>query len=163
MRIRPLRPFGPLPVVVALALLSALLLPPAARAQSDGADHEILRNASSVGKGLAGRGERLRTSAGPDPDTVYVGKSSTNHTAPDNYWNIYTGSYLPGINAATNALWDWDNTAGPHAADSLQGWGPPRGQNNSTGGLPPQGQFESGRGRAPCQHARHRSGAPAAA
>src|SRR2546430_4125132 len=119
---------------VAFACLFALVLPAAARAQSDG-DHEVLRNASLVHKLIASRARHLGTSAGPDPDTVYVGKSFTNHTAPDNYWNIYTGSYLPGVNSATNAVWDWDNSVGIQAADSLQGWWPLHRQYNSTGGL----------------------------
>src|ERR1041385_9192197 len=135
MRIRPLRPFRPRLAAVALAPVAALLVPHAARAQSDGVDHEVLRNGSLVHKLIAARGARLGASAGPDPDTVYIGKSSTNHTAPDNYWNVYTGTYLPGINAATNAFWGWDNTAGIQAADSLQGWWPLRRQYNSTGGL----------------------------
>jgi hypothetical protein len=70
-----------------------------------------------------------------DPDTVYVGKSFTNHTAADNYWNIYTGSYLPGVNDPNNAFWDWDNSTGIQAADSLQGWWPLHRQYNSAGGL----------------------------
>src|SRR5262249_20501799 len=94
-----------------------------------------LRNAQMVQKLLAARTHRRGVSAGPDPDTVYVGKSYTNHTAPDNYWNVYVGTYRPGTNDPNNAMWDWDNTVGIQAPDSLQGWWPERRQYNSTGGL----------------------------
>ena len=77
----------------------------------------------------------LRGSAGADPDTVYVGKSYANHTSPDNYWNLYVGTYRPGTNAANNALWDWDNNAGIQAPDSLQGWWPYEREYLGTGGL----------------------------
>jgi len=94
-----------------------------------------LQNAKMVKQMLSSRAGRLGVSAGPDPDTVYIGKSNTNHTAADNYWNIYTGSYLPGVVNATNAFWGWDNSVGIQAADSLQGWWPLRRQYNSAGGL----------------------------
>src|SRR5690242_12468374 len=110
-------------------------LPVSARAQDDGTPGEVLRNAQLVKQLTASRAHRLGVSAGPDPDTVYVGKSFTNHTAPDNYWNIYTGTYRPGTNAANNALWDWDNTVGIQAPDSLMGWWPTHRQYNKTGGL----------------------------
>src|SRR5262249_32904412 len=77
----------------------------------------------------------LGISAGPDPDTVYVGKSHTNHVAPDNYWNLYTGTYRPGTVDASNALWDWDNSVGTQAADSLMGWWPVRRPYDVTAGL----------------------------
>jgi hypothetical protein len=105
------------------------------RAQSDASGEPVLRTATQAHDLVAARAARLGTSAGPDPDTVYVGKSFTNHLAPDNYWNLYTGTYRPGTNAASNALWDWDNTVGTQAADSLEGWWPVRRQYNSTGGL----------------------------
>src|SRR5215470_10801873 len=100
--------------LIAASILTAVLVVLAApvRAQDDGSPGEVLRNAQFVQKLLHSRAHRLGVSAGPDPDTVYVGKSYTNHTAPDNYWNLYTGTYRPGVNAATNALWDWDNTVG---------------------------------------------------
>src|SRR2546423_4911663 len=94
-----------------------------------------LQNAKMVKQMLSSRAGRLGVSAGPDPDTVYIGKSSTNHTAADNYWNIYTGTYLPGVNNTTNAFWGWDNSVGIQAADLLQGWWPLRRQYNSAGGL----------------------------
>src|SRR6185503_11930542 len=122
---------------VAAAILSGALgaLSQPARAQDDAAPGEVLRNAQIVKRFLGSRAQRLGTSAGPDPDTVYVGKSYSNHVAPGNYWNIYTGTYRPGTGAPTNALWDWDNTAGLQAPDSLQGWWPIREQYTATGGL----------------------------
>src|SRR5262249_54787979 len=124
-------------VLPALALLASLAVVPApVRAQStDAPAGEVLRNAQQVRKLLGSRAARLGTSAGPDPDTVYVGKSFTNHTGPENYWNIYTGSYRPGLNDATNALWDWDNSVGIQAPDSLHGWTPYQREYNTTGGL----------------------------
>jgi hypothetical protein len=94
-----------------------------------------LSNAKMARQLLTSRAARLGVSAGPDPDTVYVGKSYTNHTAADNYWNIFVGDYLPGTATATNALWDFDNSVGIQAPDSLHGWWPMRRQYNSTGGL----------------------------
>jgi len=82
-----------------------------------------------IARAPAGRVGRAR------PDTVYVGKSFTNHTAPDNYWNIYIGDYLPGTNRHHERALDWDNTAGIQAADSLEGWWPYQREYNSTGGL----------------------------
>src|SRR5689334_14585043 len=105
------------------------------RAQDDGAPGEVLRNAQLVRQLTASGAHRLGVSAGPDPDTVYVGKAFTNHTGPQNYWNIYTGTYRPGTPNANNALWDWDSSVGVQAADSLMGWWPVRRQYNSTGGL----------------------------
>jgi len=124
-----------LSVASVLAAAALYLAAPAVRAQDDGTPGEVLRNAALVKQLTASRAHRLGTSAGPDPDTVYVGKSFTNHTAPDNYWNVYTGTYLPGPNLATNAFWDWDNTVGIQAPDSLMGWWPLRRQYNKTGGL----------------------------
>src|SRR5580765_1661498 len=120
MRIRPR---------LAAAVLQLLcFVPLVSRAQSDNGSEPVLRNARQVLELARSRAHRLGTSAGPDPDTVYVGKSATNFTAPDNYWNIHTGTYLPGTGVATNALWDWDNSVGIQAPDSLHGWWPLRRQ-----------------------------------
>jgi hypothetical protein len=121
---------------VALLLLmgAAAMLATSAFAQSDDVGLK-LQNAKMVKELMRSRASQLGVSAGPDPDTVFVGKSYTNHTAPDNYWNIYVGDYLPGTNTATNAFWDWDNSVGIQAADSLHGWWPAHRQYNSTGGL----------------------------
>jgi hypothetical protein len=118
-----------------LLLVLVSLFPVVVRAQSDASGEPILRTATQAHDLILARAARLGTSAGPDPDTVYVGKSFTNHLAPDNYWNLYTGTYRPGTSAANNALWDWDNSVGTQAPDSLEGWWPVRRQYNSTGGL----------------------------
>ena len=122
---------------IASLILSIVVagLPRPALAQDDGSASPVLRNAPLVKQLLGARAHRLGVSAGPDPDTVYVGKSYTNHTGPQNYWNIYTGTYLPGLASGTNALWDWDNTVGIQAPDSLMGWWPVHRQYNSAGGL----------------------------
>jgi hypothetical protein len=123
--------------VISCLILLTVLSPLPARAQSEsGVDgNPVLRNARQVLELVRSRAHRLGTSAGPDPDTVYVGRSFTDHTAPDNYWNVYTGTYLPGVNVATNAFWGWDNSVGSQAPDSLAGWWPLRRQYNSSGGL----------------------------
>jgi hypothetical protein len=124
--------------VAATFLVLALAFPARpARAQVDGSGEpgEVLRNGKFVRQLLASRAHRLHASAGPDPDTVFVGKSYTNHSGPGNYWNVYTGDYLPGVNRSTNAIWDWDNSVGIQAADSLQGWWPYYREYNQTGGL----------------------------
>ncbi|HET9651083.1 MAG TPA: hypothetical protein VFP36_02775, partial [Usitatibacter sp.] len=121
---------------VALLLMVGAAAMVASSAFAQGEDLGIkLQNAKLVKQLVASRAARLGVSAGPDPDSVYVGKSAANHTGPTNYWNIYTGTYLPSIVNTTNAIWDWDNSVGIQAADSLQGWWPLRRQYNSTGGL----------------------------
>ncbi len=121
---------------VALLLLigAAAMVASNAFAQADDLGIKLV-NAKMVKEQINSRASRLGVSAGPDPDSVYVGKSFTNHTAADNYWNIYTGNYFPGTNDPTNAFWDWDNSVGIQAADSLQGWWPLHRQYNSAGGL----------------------------
>ena len=120
---------------VALLLIGALaMVATSAFAQSDDVGLKLV-NAKMAKELMRSRASRLGVSAGPDPDTVYVGKSYTNHTAPDNYWNVYVGDYLPSINNANNAFWDWDNSVGIQAPDSLHGWWPTHRQYNSTGGL----------------------------
>ena len=131
------------PRLAAIVLTIVLFVPFTARAQSETGGEPILRNARQVRELVASRVQRLGTSAGPDPDTVYVGKSFTDHTAPDNYWNIHTGTYLPGVNVATNTMWGWDNTVGIQAPDSLQGWWPLRRQYNQAGGLTLHGRSAS--------------------
>ena len=122
-------------LAVTLSSLLLLILPLAVSAQTDAGGEPVLRNAAQVLSLIRSRAHRLGTSAGADPDTVYLGKSFTNHTAPDNYWNLYTGTYRPGTNDPNNALWDWENTIGIQAPDSMQGWWPQRRQYNATGGL----------------------------
>src|SRR5215471_15079863 len=84
--------------LVALLLLvgAAAMWASSAFAQDDPAGIKLM-NSHMAKEILSSRAARLGTSAGPDPDSVYVGKSFSNHVAADNYWNIYTGSYLPGI------------------------------------------------------------------
>ena len=121
---------------VALLLMVGAAAMVASSAFAQGEDLGLkLQNAKMVKDLVSSRAARLSVSAGPDPDTVYVGKSATNFTAADNYWNIHTGTYLPGLNLASNTMWNWDNTVGIQAADSLQGWWPLRRAYNSTGGL----------------------------
>ena len=93
------------PTLCSLVLVHGLAGPVLAQVEGR-IDGETLRNGQLVRKLLAGRSSSLATSAGPDPDTVYIGKSATNHTAPDNYWNIYVGTYRPGVNDPNNAVWD---------------------------------------------------------
>ena len=123
------------PFVALLCLIgAAAMVASSAFAQTEDLGIKMV-NAKMAKELLQSRAARLSVSAGPDPDTVYVGKSFSNHTAPDNYWNIFTGDYLPGINSPTNAFWDWDNSVGIQAPDSLQGWWPLHRQYNSAGGL----------------------------
>src|SRR5436190_758714 len=123
------------PFVASLLLIgAAAMLATSAFAQQDDQGIKLV-NAKMAKELLSSRAHNLGVSAGPDPDTVYVGKSYANHVAADNYWNIYTGDYLPTTNRTTNAFWDWDNSVGIQAADSLHGWWPIREQYNATGGL----------------------------
>lgn len=86
------------------------------------------------------RAQRLRVSAGPDPDTVWFGYSHTDHwNASNNYWNLYTGVNLPTqAENLNNAIWDWDRLgilASHGVGDSLAGWWPTRRVYTTTGGL----------------------------
>jgi hypothetical protein len=118
-----------------LALPLALLVAAGAAAADEAPESPLVRNAQLVKQLTASRAQRIGVAAGPDPDTVYVGKSFTNHTGPQNYWNIYTGTYRPGTLDPNNAVWDWDNSVGSQAADSLHGWWPIRRQYNATASL----------------------------
>src|SRR5262245_3642411 len=122
-------------VAAALVLVANACATPVGAQEEGRVEGQILRNAQMAKELLRARASRLGASAGPDPDTVYVAKSHTDHTAPDNYWNLYRGTYRPGTNDPNNAIWDWDNSVGIQAADSLHGWWPIRRQYNSTGGL----------------------------
>src|SRR5262249_35316416 len=123
------------PFVALLLLIGAVaMLAGSAFAQSDDLGIKLV-NAKMAKELMSSRASRLGSSSIFSPDTVYVGKSFTNHTGPGNYWNIYVGDYLPGTLTATNAFWDWDNSVGIQAADSLHGWWPVHRQYNSTGGL----------------------------
>jgi len=86
------------------------------------------------------RAQRLRVSAGPDPDTVWFGYSHSDHwNASNNYWNLYTGTNYPTTAVQPgNAIWDWDNLgilASHGVGDSLAGWWPTRRVYTITGGL----------------------------
>ncbi|MBK7368099.1 MAG: hypothetical protein IPJ04_09385 [Candidatus Eisenbacteria bacterium] len=72
-----------------------------------------LVNAKMMQDLMKSRAERLHTSAGPDPDTVWFGHSYSDHwSATSNYWNLYTGVNRPGIADPNNAIWDWDHSTG---------------------------------------------------
>jgi hypothetical protein len=98
-----------------------------------------LVNAKMMQDLLKSRAERLHTSAGPDPDTVWFGHSYTDHwSATDNYWNLYTGVNFPSISDPNNAIWDWDHSNGLSnhgVGDSLTGWWPMRRAYAIAGGL----------------------------
>ena len=126
------KPFVALLLLVGAAAMVANL----AFAQSENSQiGEKIVNAKMVREMLSTRAAKLRVSAPGSADTTYIGKSYTNHVAADNYWNIYTGDYLPGVVDPANSLWDFDNSVGLQAPDSLHGWWPIRRQYNSTGGL----------------------------
>ena len=74
---------------VALLLMvgAAAMVASSAFAQSEDLGLK-LQNAKMVKDLVSSRAARLSVSAGPDPDTVYVGKSATNHTSATHYWNV---------------------------------------------------------------------------
>jgi hypothetical protein len=86
------------------------------------------------------RALKTAVSAGPDPDTVYLGHSYQDHfNASNNWWNVWVGDFQPGVTSdPNNAVWDWDHTTGlsNHGInDSLAGWWPTRMLYNVQGGL----------------------------
>jgi len=87
-----------------------------------------IMNRRAPGAGAEAGRQRLRVSAGPDPDTVYVGFSQSDHwNATTNYWNIWSGTRRPGTNNPDNAMWGWDDLhilASHGVGDSLAGWWP---------------------------------------
>jgi hypothetical protein len=114
-----------------LAFLVSLTLAPAVSAQgSPDAPDAIMRPMyPQMRASLAAKSQLLGTSAAYD--TVFVGHSHTDHTAGGlNPWNIYVGTSRPGVNLASNAVWDFDDQTGlgasPATGDSLQGWWPIR-------------------------------------
>ena len=131
-------------LTLALLLLvgAAAMVANSAFAQSEGDLPNKMVNAKMLRELVQSRAARPHTSAvsSVDPETVYVGHSydGSHWSATDNYWNIYTGTYAPGSTDATNALWDFDNTAGLTAngiGDSLSGWWPIRRIYGTGGGL----------------------------
>ena len=74
---------------VALLLLmgAAAMLATSAFAQSDDVGLK-LQNAKMAKELMRSRASNLGVSAGADPDSVYVGKSYTNHTGPGNTGNL---------------------------------------------------------------------------
>ncbi|MEQ1731340.1 MAG: hypothetical protein ABL982_23465, partial [Vicinamibacterales bacterium] len=127
---------------VALLLLvgAAAMVANMAYAQVEPAEPGFkVANAKMMQELIKSRANNLRTSAGPDPDTVWFGHSYTDHwSATENWWNLYTGVNYPGTTDPNNAIWDWDHSTGlsNHGiGDSLTGWWPNRRHYTSTGGL----------------------------
>jgi len=120
-------------------IATTLATAPTARAQDD-TPGEMLMNARMAREKLA-RGSAALQTSGATNDTVFLGHSYTDHTgAPGpivNYWNLYTGTYRPGVNDPDNAVWDWDHSTGfgSYVSDSLAGWWPYVRAYNLTGGL----------------------------
>ncbi len=89
---------------------------------------------------LATRAQNAGTMGGAAAiyDTTWVGHSASNHfNAANNWWNIYTGTYRPGVAIANNALWDFEDLTNMAAgfADSLQGWWPTGDRQGSVAGF----------------------------
>jgi len=124
-------------IAVLLLVGAAAMMATGVFAQSTDDPHAILKNVKSQ-RASAGQ-QGLRVSAGPDPDTVYVGYSATDHwNATNNYWNIWSGTRRPGTNDPNNALWGWDDLgilASHGVGDSLAGWWPIKRLYNTTGGF----------------------------
>lgn len=116
---------------VALLLLmgAAAFLTNLALAQSGDQLGEKLLNKASVQERLT-RAAKLRVSAGPDPDSVWVGH--VKYPTPGNPWNVGVGHNWPMVVPVADdsiGIWDWDNyiTSGPdQESDSLMGWWPIR-------------------------------------
>ncbi len=126
--------------VAALLLFgAAAMMATGVLAQTSDDPVAIVKNGKMVRELANAAKQRLRVSAGPDPDTVYVGYSQTDHwNASNNYWNIWSGTRRPGTPDPNNATWDWDNLsilASHGVGDSLAGWWPIKRLYNTTGGF----------------------------
>jgi len=126
-------------IAVLLLVGAAAMMATGVFAQSSDDPGAILKNVK-IQRALSGAAQQnLRVSAGPDPDTVYVGYSSTDHwNATNNYWNIWSGTRRPGTNDPNNATWGWDGLsilASHGVGDSLAGWWPNKRLYNTTGGF----------------------------
>jgi len=111
--------------VALLLLVGAAAIMMASAVYAQGVDnHAVARTLRDL------RNPGLRTNA-VAVETVFIGHSHTNHTVPNNYWNVYTGPYRPGTSDPSITAWDWDNFTGLQhytdgATDSLQGFWPVR-------------------------------------
>ena len=126
-------------IAVLLLVGAAAMMATSVFAQSSVEEPNAILKNVKLQRQLTGGTQGLRVSAGPDPDTVYVGYSQTDHwNASNNYWNVWSGTRRPGTVDATNATWDWDNLsilASHGVGDSLAGWWPISRLYNTVGGF----------------------------